>query len=97
MAIVATSNALGSSQTEGGKSGMKLILRIMMALTSLLIAYLTTRYVAGFTGAPLGNGKYEGTPVTSIVALIVFPLTAVALLVTGNILINRHFQSRDSK
>lgn len=70
------------------------IIRAVLVLASFPIAYLTTRYATTLTGAPLGNGKYEGTPLTPLVAFTVFPLTLIAVFVIGNVFINRHFKSK---
>lgn len=68
--------------------------RAGLALISFPIAYFVAMYAASFTGAPLGNGKYEGTPLTPVVAYTVFPLTLIVVFALGNILINRHFKSK---
>jgi len=72
-------------------------LKAVLALASFPIAYFAAMYATGFTGAPLGNGKYEGTPLTPVVAFTVFPLTLIVVNVAGNMLINRHFHSKVPK
>jgi hypothetical protein len=71
--------------------------RVLLALVSLPIAYFATAYATTFTGAPLGDGKYEGTPLTPVVVFTIFPLTLIVVFVVGNLFINRHFQSKVSK
>ena len=76
---------------------MKVSLRVFLVFASLYIASLVTRYATSFTGAPLGHGLQEATPVTVVVIFAVFPLSLVFVLVTGNLLINRYFRARGSK
>ena len=76
---------------------MKVRLRVLLVFASLFIASLVTRYATSFTGVPLGDGGKEATPSTLVVGFSVFPLSLIALLVAGNILINRYFRSESSK
>jgi hypothetical protein len=76
---------------------MKVTLRVLLVFASLFIAYFVTRYAASFTGAPLGDGHMEGTPVTVVVIFAVFPLILIVVLVIGNLLINRYFRAHSSK
>ena len=76
---------------------MKVSLRVILVFASLFIAYLATIYAASFTGAPLAGGGKEGTPLTEVVVLTVFPLSLIVVLVIGNLFINRYFRSRGSK
>jgi hypothetical protein len=71
---------------------MKVSLRVLLVLAALFAAYLSTIYVASFTGVPLGNGGKEGTPSTVVAIFTVFPLSLIAVLVIGNIAINRYFR-----
>jgi hypothetical protein len=82
---------------EVGKSSVKVRLRVLLVFASLFIAFLMTRYAASFTGAPLGDGRMEGTPATVAVIFVVFPLTLIVVLVIGNLLINRYFRAHSSK
>jgi hypothetical protein len=65
-------------------------IRAALALISFPIAYFATVYATTFTGAPLGNGKYEGTPLTPVVVFTIFPLTLIVVNVAGNLFVNRH-------
>jgi hypothetical protein len=76
---------------------VKVSVRVLLVFASLFIAYLATRYTASFTGAPLGGGRMEGTPLTVVVAFAVLPLILIVVLVIGNFLINRYFQARNLK
>ena len=76
---------------------MKIRLKVLLVFASLFIAYLATRSAASFTGAPLGGGRVEGTPVTVVVIFAVFPLSLIGVLVVGNLLINRYFRAQGSK
>jgi hypothetical protein len=76
---------------------MKDILRILLALVSLPIAYFVTMYVESLTGAPLGNGHFEGTPLTMLAFFVVFPLTLIIVLAIGNILITRYYRPKASE
>jgi hypothetical protein len=73
---------------------MKVSLRVLLVLAALFAAYLSTIYVASFTGVPLGDGGKEGTPSTVVAIFTVFPLSLIAVLVIGNIAINRYFRIR---
>ena len=75
---------------------MKSIVRVILVFASLFIAYLVTRYAASLTGVPLGRGL-EATPFTVVVIFAVFPLTLIVVLLTGSLLINRYFSTRNSK
>ena len=81
---------------EVGKSSVKVRLRVLLVFASLLIASLVTRYATSFVGVPLGDGHLEGTPVTVVMVFGVFPLSLAAVLVIGNLLINRYFRARRS-
>ena len=76
---------------------MKVSLRILVVLASFLVAYFVTTYATSLTGAPLGGGGKEGTPLTEITVFTVFPLTLVIVLVVGNFLITRCFRASSSK
>ena len=76
---------------------MKVRVRVLLVVASLFIAYLVTRYAVSFTGAPLGGGRMEGTPLTVVVAFTVFPLSLIVVLVIGNLLIGRYFRAGSSK
>jgi hypothetical protein len=82
----------GSAATAEGE-GMKVGLRILLALASIPIAALIASYAASFTGGPLGRGK-EGTPNTVTVLFAVFVFSLSLFLVIGNILISRYFRGR---
>ena len=71
---------------------MKVSLRVLLVLAALFIAFFMTCYVASFTTFPLGNGRREGTPSSVNAILTVFPLSLIAVLVVGNIAINRYFR-----
>ena len=76
---------------------MKVSVRVLLVFASLFIAYLVTRYAVSFTGAPLGRGRMEGTPLTVVVTFAVFPLSLIVVLVIGNLAINHYFRGRSSK
>jgi hypothetical protein len=76
---------------------MKLALRLVLVPVSLTLAFLLAIWGERFTAAPLGHGRYEGTPVTVIEFFTVFPLASIVLLITGNRAINRYFSSTKSK
>jgi len=76
---------------------MKGSLRLALVLASIPIAYFVAMYAESFTGAPLGNGRMEGTPLTEAAFFIIFPLTLIGVIVFGNMLITRFFRSRNSK
>jgi hypothetical protein len=76
---------------------MRVSLRVLRVFASLFIACLVTRYVASFTGAPLGDGGMEATPSTVVAIFTVFPLSLTVVLVIGNLLINRYFLAHSSK
>src|SRR6266480_4263950 len=64
-------------RAEGGKSGMKLTLRLVLVPVSLAVAFLLAIWGERFTVAPLGHGRYEGTPVTEVEFFTVFPLVSI--------------------
>ena len=71
---------------------MKLALRFAIVPVALVLGYFVGMYLDRFTGAPLINGKYEGTPVTPIAFFGGFFVTTVIVLVLGNALISRYFK-----
>lgn len=74
---------------------MKHLLRFILACASLVVAYFAAYYAEGFTLVPLGNGHYEGTPLTMATFFVVFPLSAVCTFVIGNIMISRHLRPKE--
>jgi hypothetical protein len=73
---------------------MKSTLRILLLLASFPIAYFAGLYAESFTLAPLGNGHFEGTPLTMLAFFVVFPLTLIVVLVIGNVLITRYYRNK---
>ena len=59
---------------------MKGSLRLALVLASIPIAYFVAMYAESFTGAPLGNGRMEGTPLTEAAFLSFFRLHSSGLL-----------------
>jgi hypothetical protein len=76
---------------------MKNVLRILLALASFPTAYFAGLYAESFTLAPLGNGHFEGTPLTMLAFFVVFPLTLIMVLVIGNILITRYYRKKSKQ
>ena len=79
------------------ESGMKLTLRLVLAPVSLAVGFLLAIWGERFTVAPLGHGRYEGTPLTEVEFFTVFPLVSIVLLIAGNFPISRYFSSTKSK
>lgn len=66
---------------------MKLPVRFAIVPVAIVLGYFVGMYLERFTGVPLVNGKYGGTPVTPIAFFGGFFMTAVIVLVLGNALI----------
>jgi hypothetical protein len=76
---------------------MKLTLRVALIFISPVLAYLSAIWAARFTGVPMPDGSYEGTPVTIVVGYGVFAFVLITLLLAGNLSINRWIRSKNSK
>ena len=69
---------------------MKIVLRALLAVASLPIAYFAAWYAEDATVLPLGKGVHEGTPLTMVAGIGAFSLVLIVVLVLGNILIGRY-------
>ena len=63
---------------------MRWLLRIVLILLSLPIAYFAGWYAERFTVAPLGHGLMEGTPLTEPVFFLASGLTIIVIALVGN-------------
>lgn len=72
---------------------MKLILRFVVVLVSLPLAWVVAGWSSRLTlSGPLPSGGYEGTPATLVVVPVVLLVTFVLSVIVGNVAISRYFR-----
>ena len=73
---------------------MKAILRIVVLLASIPVAWLAAVLVEPITYNPLGSGGYEATPATVIFVPTLMAMTFALCAIPGNVALNAYFRSR---
>ncbi len=71
---------------------MKLLVRLLLTVFSVFLAYFAGLFAERFTLVPLRSGRFEANPATVAIFFAVFVCVLLLVLIVGNIPVSRHFR-----